>query len=108
RLAAQGDPGKARDDAGRRPSGTTAVGFRPGEEVALVAQVAGLFMERSTTGTARSPASSISQSSAGVALARPATRLVGNCICRVLYWVATSLYSCRANPILFSVLVSSS
>jgi hypothetical protein len=24
-------------------------------------------------------------------LASPATRLVGNCICLVLYWVATSL-----------------
>src|SRR6266705_3114590 len=34
--------------------------------------------------------------------------LVGNCCCLVLYWVAVSLYSWRANATLFSVDVSSS
>src|SRR5438094_4726337 len=34
--------------------------------------------------------------------------LVGNCCCFVLYWVAVSLYSWRANATLFSVEVSSS
>ena len=51
----------------------------------------GLLSERSTFGTARSAASSISHSSAGWAFASPATSSVGKVACFVLYWVATSL-----------------
>ena len=68
-----------------------AIGFLLGEEVGVLAHVAGLLNDRSTLGTARSAASSISQSSAGVALASPATSSVGKVACLVLYWVAVSL-----------------
>ena len=62
----------------------------------------------STFGTALSASSLISQSGAVVAPAIPATNTVGTCFCFVLYCVATSLYSCLAKAILFSVDVSSS
>ena len=58
---------------------------------AVLGHGAGLFIERSTVGTARSVSSVICHSSAGVALARPATSIVGKVAWRVLYSVATSL-----------------
>src|SRR5207244_3219193 len=50
-----------------------------------------LPIERSTFTTSRSLSSVISQSSAGVAFAMPATMFVGTCDCFVLYAVAMSL-----------------
>ena len=82
---------KEQDEADGEPGRAPPVGLLLSKEVSVVAHAPRLVADRSTTGTARSPASSISQSSAGDALARPATRLVGNCICLVLYCVATSL-----------------
>ena len=84
-------PGEEEDEAEGQDGRAAAVGLLLGEEVGIVAHAPRLFIERSTVGTARSAESSISQSSAGDALASPATRLVGNCICFVLYCVATSL-----------------
>ena len=79
------------DEADDEPGGAAAVGLLLGEEVGLVAHGVGLVVERSTVGTARSVSSVICHSSAGEALARPATSMVGKVACRVLYCVATSL-----------------
>src|SRR5215210_6778931 len=91
KIAAESDPGKEQDEADDEPAGPAAVGLLLGKEIDLFAHEAGLLSERSTTGTARSAESSISHNSAGEALAIPEIRFVGNCICLVLYWVATSL-----------------
>src|ERR1041385_8940046 len=89
-IAAEPDPGEEEHEPRDQPGGLPLVGLLLGEEV-RIGHAGGLFIDRSTLGTARSPASSISHSSAGDALASPATRLVGNWSCFVLYWVATSL-----------------
>ena len=90
-VSAETHPGEEQDEPDDQPGRTASIGLLLGKEIDVLAHAAGLFSDRSTAGTARSAASSISHSSAGEALARPATRLVGNCICLVLYWVATSL-----------------
>ena len=84
-IAAESDPGEEDDEADDEPGGAAAVGFLLGEEVGVLAHGAGLVGERSTAGTARSVSSVICQSSAGVALASPATSIVGKVACRVLY-----------------------
>ena len=90
-IAAEPDPREEDDEADDEPGGATAVGFLLGEEVAVLGHGVGLVLDRSTVGTARSVSSVISHSSAGDALARPATSIVGKVAWRVLYWVVTSL-----------------
>ncbi len=90
-VAAEADPREEDDESDDQPVRAAAVGLLLREEVGVLAHCGGLFSDRSTLGTARSAASSISHSSAGVALASPATSSVGKVACLVLYCVATSL-----------------
>ncbi len=90
-IAAEPDPGEEDDEPDDQPVRAAAVRLLLREKVGVLAHGAGLFSDRSTLGTARSAASSISHRSAGVALASPATSRVGNVACLVLYCVATSL-----------------
>ena len=83
---------QSRDASRELPAGVTGLPRRPLR--GLLAMTGGYspgLRPKSTVGTARSAASVISHSSDGVACARPATRLVGNCACFVLYCVAVSL-----------------
>src|SRR5579885_278699 len=91
-IAAEAQPGEERDETDHQQRGAAAVGLLLLEQIQrrAVAHAFGL-LERSTCGTARSAWSSTSHSSAGRVPARPATRLVGNCCCLMLYWVAVSL-----------------
>ena len=77
-VAAEADPGEEDDEADDEPGGAAAVGFLLGEEVGVLAHGAGLFERQIDR---RAPparaASSISHSSAGAALARPATSIGG-------------------------------
>src|SRR5207244_11009439 len=108
-VPAEPQPREEDDEANHQQDGAPAIGFLLLKEVerAVVRHAFG-FIVRSTWGTAFSAWSSISHRSAGWALAIPATRLVGNCCCLVLYCVAVSLYSWRANAALLSADVSSS
>jgi hypothetical protein len=89
-IAAEAHPREEEQEPGDQPHRATAVGRLLREKIG-VAHAPGAREDRSTVGTARSPASAMTQRSAGVAFAMPATRLVGNCCCAVLYSVATSL-----------------
>src|SRR5256884_4467205 len=108
-VAAEPEPREERHEGNHEHDGAPAIGFLLLKEVQrrCVAHVFGL-RERSTCGTAFSPWSSISRKSAGCALARPATRLVGNCCCLVLYWGAVSLFSCPGKAPLVLARLSSS
>src|SRR5690606_2017378 len=91
-VTAEADPREEEDEAEQEPTRLAPVGLLLAEQVARsVHHRRDQPIEMSTLGTSRSPGSVISHSSAGVALARPATRLVGNCCCATLYVVATSL-----------------
>src|SRR3954469_18704635 len=85
KVSTEAHPGEEQDEADDEINRAAPIRLLLGEKISLIAHEAGLLSARPTEGTDRSPASSISQSSAGEALARPATRLVGNCICLVLY-----------------------
>src|SRR4029077_5577154 len=96
-VAAESEPREEGHEANHEHDGPAAIGFLLLEEVQRrrVAHVFG-FKEGSPCGPAFSPWSSISHRSAGCALARPATKLVGNCCCLGLYSVAVSFLGWRA------------
>ena len=91
-VAAEPQPREECDEANHQQCGAPAIGLLLLKQIqsGRVAHTLG-FIERSTCGTALSWTSSISHRSAGCAFAIPATTLVGNCCCLVLYWVAVSL-----------------
>src|SRR2546422_10765800 len=91
-VATEPEPGEENHEANHQQRGAPAIGFLLLKQVQRGLATHGFgFIDRSTCGTARSACSSISHRSAGCARATPATRLVGNCCCLVLYCVAVSL-----------------
>src|SRR4051812_36006235 len=90
-VAAESEPGNEKDEARYETTAGLPVRLLLGEQVAGHGHFAGVFIERSTCGTARSPSSVISHSCAGEAPAIPANNIVGNVCCAVLYCVAVSL-----------------
>jgi len=88
-ITTEPDPGEEQEEYSYQQHGAAAVAPLLGEEIP-VGHIVGL-RDRSTCGTARSCSSTISHSSTGSALARPASRFQGNWACRTLYEVAVSL-----------------